>query len=756
MTERRATVLAVLGFLLLPPLLMPGAAVGRRVFSVGDNRSTHLPHKLLMARELAEGELPVWSRYWGSGYPILAESQTGVLYPPHLILFSLLPPLPAFTLVIFLHLSFGAIGAFFLARGLGASAGMAGFAGLAYMLHGPFADKLQMAQLLGPRSYIPWAFLAAERLAAGGRVRRYAPLLGTAIAMQVLSGSAQDGYYTTMFTSAYLVLRAPRRLPALAGAYAVLFLVAAPQFVTTYELTGMTVRSSGLADQLESQDPVLLRELGFQLVPHLHPGALRLPKGFIGLAVMGLALLGLLAVPTRRARALAGVALLALLFSMGGATPVYPWLLRIPGVAYFRFPQRNLVFVGLACIMLAALGLSARRPMARAGRFVAAALGACGVGFSLLLLARYLGGGLPAAERPDAIQGVAFVLAPMAVALFAATMGSRRPTARHAPAAMALLALLELFSVFRTIHPTVAMDSFTTVTAAGRFLAEHEDDEIHRVHVTSEQPFVPVPAVSTGDSPYRDGEADPGIAGRARERLLEPDRVMTTQALTSMRLSRYGALVRAFERGGAGGGGRFRGSPAHFGLANVRYFVMRRGVHHPDLDLVLDGHFKVYENRRFLPRARFVARARALAATTAAEIAAVAALPDPAAEILVHDGAPAMESAAIGTATIVRPLRSRRIAIDVACDGPGYLFYSEVLYPGWSATVDGRAVPLWRADSCFMAIPVDAGSHRVELSFWPRHLTVAFGLSFVGLGVVILGVTRRGVAAPLADVRISE
>jgi len=57
----------------------------------------------------------------------------------------------------------------------------------------------------------------------------------------------------------------------------------------------------------------------------------------------------------------------------------------------------------------------------------------------------------------------------------------------------------------------------------------------------------------------------------------------------------------------------------------------------------------------------------------------------------------------------------------------------DTYFPGWSAAVDGRPAPLWRADYLFRAVPVPAGSHTVELSFHSRALTRGLQVSLLAL-----------------------
>src|SRR5512135_1965891 len=58
---------------------------------------------------LREGRLPVWNELWGYGFPGLGESQMGVFYPPHLILYGILPTERAYVASLVLHTLLGAV-----------------------------------------------------------------------------------------------------------------------------------------------------------------------------------------------------------------------------------------------------------------------------------------------------------------------------------------------------------------------------------------------------------------------------------------------------------------------------------------------------------------------------------------------------------------------------------------------------------------------------------------------------------------------
>ena len=44
---------------------------------------------------------------------------------------------------------------------------------------------------------------------------------------------------------------------------------------------------------------------------------------------------------------------------------------------------------------------------------------------------------------------------------------------------------------------------------------------------------------------------------------------------------------------------------------------------------------------------------------------------------------------------------------------------SDVCYPGWQATVDGRDVPIERVDYLLRGVAVGPGRHTVELAYRP-------------------------------------
>jgi hypothetical protein len=78
-------------------------------------------------------------------------------------------------------------------------------------------------------------------------------------------------------------------------------------------------------------------------------------------------------------------------------------------------------------------------------------------------------------------------------------------------------------------------------------------------------------------------------------------------------------------------------------------------------------------------------------------------------------------------------------------------------YPGWTATLDGKPVPILRADFAFQAVPVPAGTHELRLTYrnrWvPLGAAVSAGTLLLLVGALALRsrrVRREAPAVPAA------
>jgi uncharacterized membrane protein YfhO len=82
------------------------------------------------------------------------------------------------------------------------------------------------------------------------------------------------------------------------------------------------------------------------------------------------------------------------------------------------------------------------------------------------------------------------------------------------------------------------------------------------------------------------------------------------------------------------------------------------------------------------------------------------------------------------------------------------LLFVDSFYPGWKAAVDGKEVPILRANDAFKAIVVPAGSSEVRFTFSSARITVGLVLAGMAVILVILATAaqilerRRGAVPP--------
>ncbi len=86
----------------------------------------------------------------------------------------------------------------------------------------------------------------------------------------------------------------------------------------------------------------------------------------------------------------------------------------------------------------------------------------------------------------------------------------------------------------------------------------------------------------------------------------------------------------------------------------------------------------------------------------------------------------------------------QRITYEATTSDDGFLVMSEIYEPGWKAFLDGKPVEVYPTDIALRGIQLPAGSHTVELRYEPTSLRLGFAVSVVA-HVVLLGVLASSV-----------
>jgi hypothetical protein len=714
-------VLVLVIVLLLLPLLMG------RSFWLRDILLYTYPMKAYLRERLASGELALWNPRLGLGRPFAGLVQPGVFYPLDVVM--LLPFPRGLDAFFALHAFIAGFGmrAWLRARGGDGDDVAATFGGALFALSGYY-----VSMLIGNGSYavgaawIPWALAAVSdpRLARGAAVAR----LGLAVALMILGGDPHAAWLTgALIVVEAVALPSERRRAALvvvAGGLALAVALAAVQIGPALEVAAVG-RPGGvpLAEALHfSFPPVRLWEL-------IQPGAFadrihRLYDEGTGLdyepwaagIYVGLATPFLAIAAARRDRALAAVAVVALLIAFGRHAPFFtPFFKLVPGARLFRYPEKYLLVTTITVCALAARGLPlvAARPRR-----------ALVVGGALLVA-------LAAARAWSPLAIAAATLAPLAFASFGQSAAARRWSPRAVPVALAAIVVADLLTQSMRLTDWVPSSLYREIPppiAAARALAGPGLLRLYRPQYLS----------------FEDVDAAPPVVARAtlRPNVGVENGIAPLDAYDNFDMVHEAALWAALTPRPLR---LLEVTSTRFALVPPSLFAGREGFVQRAAWPAL--HAILAEATHVPPRAYLAAAVRIADDTTAAHLLQA---PDfaPGRTIVLAPGDGARDLRSDGNCTLEddRP-EHQRLRCHAAA--PSYAVISDAWFPGWHATVDGAAAPILRANLAMRAIPVPAGDSLVELRYRPRGLVTGAVVSLLALlAALALALTGRAYRPP--------
>jgi hypothetical protein len=233
------------------PLWAGGGLVGSDVYAY------FLPQKAFFAEELRGSSLPLWNPRIGWGYPQLAESQTGVFYPPNLLLYGTFDLNTAYNASLLLHYVLAFVFAGLYARRIGLGLSASALAALVYV-YGWFPPRVCLEWAIIGGTWLPLAAWCVESYFET-RFWRYAIGLALTLGVQMLAGHFTLAFVTQLAVASYAALRlwlipplndeaqpVPRgALSAAVGLSLVgAFFLAAAQLLPTWELKQQSQRQT--------------------------------------------------------------------------------------------------------------------------------------------------------------------------------------------------------------------------------------------------------------------------------------------------------------------------------------------------------------------------------------------------------------------------------------------------------------------------------------------------------------------------------
>ncbi len=733
----------------------------------GDLGSFLFPTYSFIQHSLHEGVWPLWNPHLYSGAPFVAEVQSGILYPPHLLRFLVGPQLRYADMqwLALLHIWWAGVTTYFLARGLRLWRMPALLAAAAFMFSDLFLVHFGNLNLIAVASWLPLALLGVHHSLENGRLRG-ALAAGLALGIGGLAGHIQMTLYSlmavAMWTALWLLLRRGDKqarwrqaiLTALVTSLVTIGLIA-PILLPGFEFAALTERAAWRYAETVGYSLSPAQLIGLLLPnffgrgPALHWGLWpRVEVGYIGVLTLLLALVGLVLRRDRLTWLLLGLAALSLAFSLGIYSIVHGWLTwLLPGLEQLRAPARFIVVFDLGLVLLAARGLQTLlepwsaaeganfAPLWRFLRTLLIATLAVGVPltYAVLLLTHNLDAALHLRASVGAIAVMDFLLlfgASLAL-LYARQRDWIRPDLL-APLAIALI-LVDLASL-GAYEDIAAADPTANFHRQGILDFLHSDADLYRLDARTD-----IDALWQPDTAQLHGLYDVwGVAN-------------------PLTLSYYVASWNTL-------GSR---STDLYALHNTKYLLGRK-------DVVLDQHvwevvydadpdLNVYRNRRFQPRAHLLGQARPAPDLATAQAATHAPDFSPLTEVVLEggeaqDGAGFVASAPrpeLGTKAQpsggdaqITSFGVNDVVVATESVGPGTLLVAQTWYPGWQARIDGGPwQPVLRADGVWQAVQVAAGQHEIRLRFRSQPFVVGL---VIAVATLLLATLLLAVKTPQA------
>jgi hypothetical protein len=679
------------------------------------------------------GELPLWNPYALCGTPLLANSQSAPFYPPHVIAL----PLPTWlgvSVLAWFHLFWAGLGLGLWLRRRGLREG-ALLGALVWMFSLFLVAWLPLSSVPATLSWFGWLLLGLESLRERGA--RGVWTFALPFGMMLLAGHLQFAFYGALMSLLYALYLgyATRAQGGLRGYFGTLIasymlggMLASVQLLPALELSGYSHRQS-LPTEAGYQAYVRNALPLFHLVTAWFPDAYGNPRdgnywGAVHYAELAFSvgafglLLALMGVRRRGQGAFwLGVGLLALLIAVG--TPLTKLLyFYLPGFSATGSPARILCLWVFCMAILVAHGY---HDMGGWQRALLAWLGL--LGLALLLVELTLPQGVARAPLWAHVQeaGSAYLLAfgvlmgisLLVVALLRGAMQEKR---------VLFVSALRLAMVAMAIVPLVMLSGKMASGSRAPLSAVFP-------------PIADLPALKLGEriatlntrwSLYEPPPARMPPNTPVAYRLYD---VGGYDSLLPRYYKRFLDLLNGQDSAPPENGNMLFVKQATPALASLRV----RAILTPDGWTALPSAPLRLQPAELLPNEEAVwARLRANPFPEAIPV-----FGEDARRALQEYGAGALVE---GVSLDWLEYRATRVRLRVVnpAQQTAWLLITDTWYPGWGATVNGRAVPLLQANGAFRAVPIPSGEAVVEMRFLPRSFLVGAALSLLSLGVIAL------------------
>ncbi len=692
--------------------------------------------------------IPFWNAHSNCGAPFMAQWGTMTLYP--FSLFHLLLPLPwSLGMFCLLHLWFGGMGMYRLAASRQGTGFPAAIAACIFVFNGFTLSCLQWPNYTVALGWLPWVALTVERACRdGGRAMVIAALAGT---MQMLSGVPEFMVMTWATIVALLTVEALSHgsglapLPTLRRCSAVILLISglsAIQLLPFFELLSLSQRHSHFTTEKWAMPWHGVANL---LVPLFHyaktytgdffqQGQSLLASYYTGIAALSLGAWGAFRCRAPRARVLAVIAGFSLVLAMGENGYLYLGLKKLaPQLGFARYPVKFLMLLTFALPLLAAQGVDWLRSQAvtEPGRLARKlALWWVGAALAMLLIWWFMRAqpapyDQPAETLKNAFWRAVFLAAFLGVILPAVKRAAARERLRFQFIALAILTL-DVATHLPHWNPRIGAVEFTPGIAAEahEFGAEAPRTGVSRVMLSPAAERIFLLSTITNATMDFQGKR---LAFWSNLNLL--DDIPKLNGSSTLQLREQAAIQRLVY------------GTNQFDATDLADFL---AVSHET------SHEMATQWRRRASPSPWIAAGRTPRIASIDESLSLISSgnADLRSEVLLTFEDESPPQLPPGGAAEIEELRFLPDLIEfrIRAKNPTLVTLAQSHHPGWTAEVNGRRQPVWRANHAFQALSVPAGESTVRMEYRDRGFApgaIASLLTAAICGGLWLGTGKR-------------
>jgi len=680
---------------------------------------------------LLSGSFPFWNPYFYSGHPFFANPSTFVLYP--LVLLYVIFPLPwAFNLDILIHLLITAIGMYFLVKLITQSrqAGLA--SAICLSLNGYVIGRIALGHItyIHAIAFIPLIFYYAEKSLLT-RQMRYLFITGLILGIQVLAGEPSNSYYTAFFLTLYFFARwislqnSFRFQNIYPSFYRFIWIpitafgICAVQILPTMEFRSLSDRASNTFEYATSWSFHPLYFFSF-LVPYGSSPALPLVPEFgcyLGILSIILAVVGAVSSKYKKHTIILLIMLLiSITLILGGYTPIYYLYYKLfPVLSTFRIPARALVIFTFIMSILVGFGLQYLYESGlKRWQYLHIMIGLILIFVCLFLEVICLK--IPLNSKAM-IYAIAFTITSFILFTLFCFIHNKQVMASMFIGVI----FLDLYMVCSPLIPIA--DSKNLEQRNGFESIFNKDHDLYRVNIPGFSALHGLPNRGIKFHYYDINASSPFLLKKYFDFIYNMANVQHPAMFRHTFDADIFRLDTAFSSRILGVKYAIIETPTGFQMFTAKEYqpratLIRNAIFTPQIE----NQLNILKNPSFKPTKIVLLQESDKNYILTGSIS---------------KGSPEQDKVSI---TLYSPNK-----IEFRSDSPSttILLISELYYPGWKAFVDGKKVPILRADYLLRAVKLDAGQHSIRIVYQPMSFIIGAAITALTLLLLIAGFIRQ-------------